>query len=195
MPHTLSSDHTSASTPSHSSSAEAVDTFEVRLWLQEYEWLHGILQSPDNVGPTFRLPDLISAAVTLSLAQGTGCAQVFQFLGAELILRAPQAMRRREVIWRAQHEQLRALQRSPANRHPNPNFQLDQFATACVAQARRLDESGKRLLQQARLNMAERARRGSAAADSGTDHPEMPQSQQLRAAAVRVANAGSIAQP
>lgn len=195
MQHALSSDHTSDSAPRHTSSADAADTIEVRVWLQEYEWLHGILQNPDNVGPTFRLPDLISSAVTLSLAQCAGDALVFQFLGAELILRAPQAARRRELIWRAQYEQLRSLQRSPANRHPNPNFQLDQFATACVAQARRLDESGKQLLQQARLNMAERARRRSAAADAGTDHSEMPHSHQLRAPVVRVASADSIARP
>lgn len=173
MQHALSSDLASASMLRHSPFPGAADTIEVRLWLQEYAWLHGLLQSPSNVGPTFRLPDLISAAVTLSLAHEAGCAMVFQFLGAELILREPQTTRRRELIWRAQYEQLRALQRSPANRHPNPNFQLDQLVTGCVAQARRADESGNQLLQRARMNMAERARRGAGATGVGTDHPDM----------------------
>ena len=39
-------------------------------------------------------------------------------------------------MWRPQYELLLAVQRSPANRHPNPKFQLDQLTTACVALCR-----------------------------------------------------------
>jgi hypothetical protein len=66
-------------------------------------------------------------------------------------------------MWRPQYEMLQELQRSPANRHPNPKFQLDQLTTACVALCRALDESGATVLSQARRNMAERARRDQAA--------------------------------
>ena len=41
--------------------AEHPDTIETRLWLEEHEWLYGLLRSSDNVSPTFRFPDLISA--------------------------------------------------------------------------------------------------------------------------------------
>lgn len=142
--------------------APADTIVEARLWLEEYAWLYSILKSAANVCPTFRFPDLISAAVSLSLANSADQQEVFRFLGTQLVLRPPTTARRRESTWRAQYEQLRELQRSPANRHPNPNFQLDQLTTACVAQARRIDESGARLLRQARLNMAERASGASA---------------------------------
>ena len=56
-----------------------------------------------------------------------------------------------------QYELLLAVQRSPANRHPNPKFQLDQLTTACVALNRETDPTGMNVLQQARVNMANRA--------------------------------------
>ncbi|RUP34402.1 MAG: hypothetical protein EKK45_03210 [Curvibacter sp.] len=137
------------------------DIVEARIWLEEHAWLYGVLKSEGNVCPTFRFPDLISAAVTLSLGERNEHTHVFRFLGSKLVLRAPTTARRRESMWRAQYEQLQALQRLPANRHPNPNFQLDQITTACVALAREMDETGSRLLIQARLNMAKRASHGS----------------------------------
>lgn len=157
MDHALSS-HCEAIQQHHAATPARADTIvEARLWIDEYAWLYGILKSAANVCPTFRFPDLISAAVSLSLAHPADPQDVFRFLGTELVLRPTTTARRRESMWRAQYEQLRDLQRSPANRHPNPNFQLDQLTTACVAQARRIDETGTRLLRQARLNMAERA--------------------------------------
>ncbi len=158
----LSSQRYETRPPAPSTPPRADGIIEARLWIEEYAWLHGILKSDANVCPTFRFPDLISAAVSLSLAQPDGREVISLLRGAQLVLRPPSTARRRESMWRAQYEQLRDLQRSPANRHPNPNFQLDQLTTACVAQARRLDEDGTRLLLQARLNMAERA--GSAPA-------------------------------
>jgi hypothetical protein len=63
-------------------------------------------------------------------------------------------------MWRHQYQLLLDLQRSPANRHPNPKFQLDQLTTACVALCRAEDGSGAGILRQARRNMAERSHPG-----------------------------------
>ena len=138
---------------------ETHDVIETRLWLEEHVWLYGLLRSEDNVSPTFRFPDLISASVSLVFTQQDAPACIFQFLGTELVLRSPQTPRRRESMWRPQYELLLALQRSPANRHPNPKFQLDQLTTACVALCRTADGSGAAVLRQARRNMAERSHR------------------------------------
>jgi hypothetical protein len=48
--------------------AELQDVIETRLWLEEHDWLYGLLRSDDNVSPTFRFPDLISASVSLVFA-------------------------------------------------------------------------------------------------------------------------------
>lgn len=160
MDHALPSECEAAPLRQAAPSAHADVIVEARLWIEEYAWLYGILKSAANVCPTFRFPDLISAAVSLSLARPAGREDIFRFLGTQLVLRPPATARRRESMWRPQYEQLRELQRSPANRHPNPNFQLDQLTTACVAHARRIDESGAQLLLQARQNMAERAGHG-----------------------------------
>lgn len=76
-----------------------------------------------------------------------------------MVLRPPQTPRRRESMWRQQYRLLLDLQRSPANRHPNPNpkLQLDQLTTACVALCRASDEPDSAVLLQARRNMAERS--------------------------------------
>ena len=136
------------------------DTIETRLWLEEHVWLYKLLRSENNVSPTFRFPDLIAACVSLVFTHEDAPLHIFRFLGTQLVLRAPQTPRRRESMWRQQYELLLEVQRSPANRHPNPKFQLDQLTTACVALCREQDESGISTLQQARRNMAERAQRG-----------------------------------
>ena len=74
-------------------------------------------------------------------------------------MRPPLTPRRRESMWRQQYDLLLAVQRSPANRHPNPKFQLDQLTTACVALCRQLGDAESIVLRQARLNMAERSAR------------------------------------
>lgn len=139
------------------------DTIETRLWLEEHVWLYKLLRSEQNVSPTFRFPDLIAASVSLVFTHQDAPARIFGFLGTRLVLRAPQTPRRRESMWRQQYDLLLELQRSPANRHPNPKFQLDQLTTACVALCREEDESGTSILQQARQNMAERSLRGKQA--------------------------------
>lgn len=148
-------------TASTSEESEARDVIETRLWLEEHDWLYRLLRSEDNVSPTFRFPDLISASVSLVFTHQYAAARIFQFLGTELVLRSPQTPRRRESMWRQQYQLLLELQRSPANRHPNPKFQLDQLTTACVALCRGLDQSGDGILLQARRNMAARAHQGT----------------------------------
>ena len=140
--------------------AEHTDqTIETRLWLEEHDWLYALLKSEQNVSPTFRFPDLIGACVSLVFANHDASDRIFDFLGTKLVLRPPQSPRRRESMWMPQYHLLLAAQRSPANRHPNPKFQLDQLTTACVALSRQLDPSGANVLQQARVNMASRAAR------------------------------------
>jgi hypothetical protein len=138
---------------------EPPETIETRLWLEEHEWLYDLLRSGSNVSPTFRFPDLISACVSLVFLHDGAPARIFDFLGTQLVLRPPLTPRRRESMWRQQYELLLAVQRSPANQHPNPKFQLDQLTTACVALCRRLEEADGIVLRQARLNMAERSAR------------------------------------
>jgi len=133
------------------------ETIETRLWLEEHDWLYSLLKSTENISPTFRFPDLISACVSLVFANDDASQRIFEFLGTQLVLRSPQTPRRRESMWTSQYNLLLALQRSPANRHPNPKFQLDQLTTACVALAREADASGANILRQARINMASRA--------------------------------------
>lgn len=140
-----------------------LDIIETRLWLEEHVWLYKLLRSATNVSPTFRFPDLIAACVSQVFADKASPSRIFQFLGTQLVLRDPQTPRRRESMWRKQYELLLEVQRSPANRHPNPKFQLDQLTTACVALCREQDDSGISILQQARQNMVERAHRSSQA--------------------------------
>lgn len=149
--------------PSPTEQSDAHDVIETRLWIEEHEWLYRLLRSEENVSPTFRFPDLISACVSSVFVQKDASARVFKFLGTELVLRSPVTPRRRESMWRQQYQLLLDLQRSPANRHPNPKFQLDQLTTACVALCRAEDPSGAGILQQARRNMAERSLRGCGA--------------------------------
>lgn len=140
-----------------SNTQDAGETAETMLWITEHEWLYELLRSERNVSPRFRMPDLISACVSQLFARDQGSDMLFRYLGAELILRAPGTVRRREAMWRPQYQQLHALQLSAANRYPNPQFQLDQITTACVALARIDDASGACTLRHARINIARRS--------------------------------------
>ena len=131
-------------------------TIETRLWLEEHDWLHALLKSEKNISPTFRIPDLISACVSMVFANPDASERVFDFLGAHLVLRPSHEPRRHVSMWMPQYDLLLQLQHSPANRHPHPNFQLDQLTTACVALGRQSDASGECVLRQARVNMASR---------------------------------------
>lgn len=157
-PALLSTPHAISMTPVFAAE-RTDDTIETRLWLEEHDWLYAMLKSAQNVAPTFRCPDLISACVSLVFANDDGPACIFEFLGTQLVLRPPHHPRRRESMWMPQYELLLTVQRSPANLHPNPKFQLDQLTTACVALCRQTDPSGTHVLRQARINMAERISR------------------------------------
>jgi hypothetical protein len=145
--------------PAHTDVDTAPETIATRLWQEEHEWLYALLRSSANVSPSFRFPDLISACVSLVFLQADAADRIFAFLGTELVLRPQHTPRRRESMWRTQYDLLLAVQRSPANRHPHPNFQLDQLTTACVALCRQHGDAESLVLRQARLNMAERATR------------------------------------
>jgi hypothetical protein len=129
---------------------------ETQVWLQEHDWLMDVMRSDANVAPAFRMPDLISACVTLVLARPHGPAELFAYLSEQLVLRDPHTPRRMAQLWREQFECLRELQRSRANRHPNPRFQLDQLTTACVALVRALPQAAAQVYAQARQNMSAR---------------------------------------
>ena len=102
----------SQSQPSHDSEGNTpiADIVETRLWIDEHNWLYGILKSPANQAPTFRFPDLISACVTSTLSSSEGARALFDYLGIQLVLRDPATARRREAMWRPQYELLQALQ-------------------------------------------------------------------------------------
>jgi hypothetical protein len=143
--------------PTPPAATEAADTAETMLWLPEHDWLYQLLRSERNVAPRFRMPDLISACVSQMFAKGDASHRLFAFIGSELMLREPATMRRREAMWRPQYEQLHALQLSAANRYPNPQFQLDQLTTGCVALARLDDATGASTLRHARINVVRRS--------------------------------------
>ncbi|WP_406625179.1 hypothetical protein [Acidovorax sp. SDU_ACID1] len=136
--------------------ADPSEVVETRLWIEEHNWLYALLRSEDNVAPTFRFPDLLSACVALVFSKDDAAERIFEFLGTALVMRSPTTPRRRESLWRPQYELLHDLQCSPANRHPNPKFGLDQLTTACVALCQFDDSTGASVLRQARCNMVER---------------------------------------
>lgn len=153
-------------TPTHASDTnipcahvakEDAPTIETRLWLPEYDWISSLSKAPENNFPAFRFPDLVSACVAMVSAQDDGAARLFRYLATVQVLRDPRMPRRDTEIWRQQFEQLQALQRSPANRFPNPRFQLDHLTTGCVALIQAGDPKGMSVYNQARQNLKERA--------------------------------------
>ena len=114
----------------------------------------------DNVSPTFRFPDLISACVSLVFAQDDAAARIFDFLGSAA--GAALARRRRGGASRCGASSTTCCWPCSARRPTatrNPKFQLDQLTTACVALCRQLERADTLVLQQARLNMADRSTR------------------------------------
>jgi hypothetical protein len=135
------------------------DTIDTYVWTDEYDFLRSLYDSADNTSPKFRFPDLISACVSLVFHDDDAADLIFDYLRSELVLRNPNTTRRREAMWKAQYNLLLALQRSRANKHPYPQFQLDQFTTTCVALVRLAGDAQRRIFDQARKNTAERAGR------------------------------------
>jgi len=143
------------------------DTIDTYVWTDEYDFLRSLYDSADNTSPKFRFPDLISACVSLVFRDDNAAELIFAYLRSELVLRSPGTTRRREAMWKAQYNLLLGLQRSRGNRHPYPQFQLDQFTTACVALVRLVGDAQRRIFDQARKNTAERAGRKEALPDAG----------------------------
>src|ERR1700730_15121907 len=135
------------------------DTIDTYVWTDEDDFLRSLYDSADNTSPKFRFPDLISACVSLVFREDNAADLIFDFLRSELVLRNPNTARRREAMWKAQYNLLLELQRSRANKHPYPQFQLDQFTTTCVALVRLAGDAQQRIFVQARRNTAERAGR------------------------------------
>jgi hypothetical protein len=133
------------------------ETIATRVWQEEYASLQTIYASVDNVSPTFRLPDLISACVSLVFQEPSPAALIFHFLHTRLVLRDPDSPRRQEEMWMPQYLMLLDLQRSRANYHPHPQFKLDHFTTACIALVLATSDATHRILEQARRNTAQRA--------------------------------------
>ncbi len=133
-------------------------TIDTYVWKEEHDFLYGIYDSAGNTAPKFRFPDLISACVSLVFQAPDPEERIFSYLRSHLVLRAGDPVRRREEMWKPQYELLLGLQLSRANKHPHPQFQLDQLTTACIALVR--DEEGieEKIFDQARRNTAERAR-------------------------------------
>lgn len=131
---------------------------EIRLWAVDHEWLYAVHKSPANTSPTFRFPDLLSACVSLALADAATIERLFRCLAIEIALREACSRYRHESMWALQYRELQQLQASPANRHPNPRFALDQLVAGCIVLARETEPTGANVLRQARVNMAQRAR-------------------------------------
>jgi len=137
-------------------SQERPSTVETHVWEQEHAWLHRLFKSPLNTFPKFRFPDLLAACISLVVGAADGHRLVVEFMVNELTTRDPASKRRHCDVWSEQFDQLVALHRGPLNRFPNPMFDLDHIATACVALAR-LDPFGESaVLAQARRNLVAR---------------------------------------
>src|SRR5204863_6786706 len=102
------------------------ETIGTRVWIDEYAFLKTLYNCAENCSPKFRLPDLISACVSLIFLEPDPAARIFSYLNTELVLRNPDSERRQEKIWKPQYKLLLALQKSAENSHPNPQFKLDQ---------------------------------------------------------------------
>lgn len=148
--------------PSLVSQHDAVETY---LWVDEHNWLKALLRSPGNGSPQFTVPDLIGACVALVFSREGASAIVFRYLCSNIVLRDRRTPRRRERMWRDHFELLHELQRSAANRYPNPSFSLDQLTTACVAIVRESGLEANAIFDQARMNTAKRATRPSGPGD------------------------------
>lgn len=140
-------------------------TVQTGVWIDEHDWLHRIFKSAENRSPKFRLPDLLSACVSLAI----GCKQeqrrLVEYLETRLTLRDPGTERRSCDIWCTQFEQLMQAHRAAWNRFPNPMFEIDHITTACVAIAMQRPDGPAQVLQQARQNLLERAQARRATAN------------------------------
>ena len=132
-------------------------TVTTLVWLDEFQGIEQVYHDTDNHSPKFRTPDLISACISLVFEDGDAGDRIFRHVHTHMLLREHGTARHPAAIWRQQYELLLALQRSARNRHPNPQFNLDHFTTACVHLALKREGATRQILQQARYNTVQRA--------------------------------------
>ena len=131
-------------------------TIETHVWEQEHAWLHSVFKSPRNTLPKFRFPDLLAACISLVVGAADAHLRMVEFMVTELTARDPSSKRRNCDVWVSQFDQLMDFHRGPLNRFPNPKFDLDHIATACVALAQQHPFGEAAVLTEARRNFRAR---------------------------------------
>lgn len=125
--------------------------------MTEFGRLEQLYHEPENQSPRFHTPDLISACVSVVFDDVAAADRIFHYIHTALLLRPTDTPKHTAAIWRSQYELLLALQRSPRNRQPNPQFNLDHFTTACVHLALDRSDAKHTIFEHARRNTAKRA--------------------------------------
>lgn len=138
------------------------DIVQTSVWLAEHEWLYGVMKSPHNSCPKFRIPDLLAACVTLAFASQESQEHLITFLRSDFILRTPGKPRRSCDIWKQQFDMLMTAHRADWNRFPHPMFNLDQITTGCVAVVMKQPDARDQVLSQARRNVFARTHAATA---------------------------------
>ena len=127
---------------------------QIQIGLEEFGWLHELFKSSRNSSPRFRLPDLVSACISLALA--TGDQIVVAYLHRRIEHSSFHGERRTCHVFTTQFAMLQRAHRAPWNRSPNPLFELDLVATACVGVVRMKPGACDTVLVQARQNLTNR---------------------------------------
>ena len=141
-------------------------TIRTSVWSEEHDWLHRLYKSPGNTSPKFRIPDLLSACVAMTLSSTDNQHLLVAYLTTRHALRDPKCPGRSCDIFQAQFEQVLEAHRAAWNRFPNPMFEIEHILTGCVAVAMATDNGGERVLRQARDNLIARARGGCVPGES-----------------------------
>ena len=79
---------------------ERASTVRTSVWIEEHDWLHRLYKSPDNTSPKFRIPDLLSACVALTLSQPENQRRLVEYLSTRHALRDPRGPGRSCDIFR-----------------------------------------------------------------------------------------------
>ena len=132
-------------------------TVQTRVWVDEHDWLFEIFKSARNTAPRFRLSDLLSACISITLRDSISQRDLICYLDQQLTSRNPRTERRTCHVFSRQFDQLLAAHRAAWNSAPNPMFELDHLATACVAVAKQQPDPIAGVLKQARTNFLARS--------------------------------------
>jgi hypothetical protein len=132
------------------------DNFTTQVALPEHDWIHGVMMLSINTAPRYRMPDLLGACVSLVLSESERQQMLVAFMATEFVRRNRSIPLRSCELWPLQAEQLKAAQRAPWNRFPNPMFGIEHVMTGCVAVVRLLPDAQNLVLEQARDNFLAR---------------------------------------